>query len=57
MPWASYAQRLFALTPAGRKAGFTDEKVAQWDRETAFDTLPMKAPKRESAAQSKSHRD
>lgn len=46
MPWLSDKQRRFAHTEAGQRAGFTPERIAQWDAETAGKKLPERAPKR-----------
>jgi hypothetical protein len=44
MPFKSSKQRAWAHTDAGKRAGFTPERIAQWDAETPK-SLPTRAPK------------
>jgi len=42
MPWVSIQQRRWAMTPAGRAAGFDARRIAEWDAATDWEALKRK---------------
>lgn len=43
MPWESKKQQRWGHGRGGKKAGFTPEKIKEWDKKTDFESLPEKA--------------
>lgn len=53
MPFSSQAQRAWAHTAAGAAAGFTPERIAEWDAATGDTSLPARAPKKKKKQSAK----
>ncbi len=43
MPWESKRQQRWGHGKGGKKAGFTPEKIKEWDEKTDFESLPEEA--------------
>lgn len=43
MPWESKKQQRWGHGKGGKKAGFSPEKIKEWDKKTDFESLPEKA--------------